>query len=146
MAYTPWDSSTDYSWAQQPCSLQRTAGGDRPGGQSHCPGLWETQILFSLPVEFKDTFPQKCSNFYLEASLGYSVNNLMVLCKLEQAQACVLQSIQGCLGFQGKQTNNVTPARAVCLAGLHSDAHRNLVPFRMSLSILSGCQIPLQAS
>lgn len=98
------DSSSGHSGAQQPQThpLQRTAGGDRPGGQSLYSGLQETQMQFQL-VEIKAIFPQKCSSFYLEAVLGHSVSNWRVLCRLEQAQACVLPSVQGCLGSQGKQ-------------------------------------------
>lgn len=80
-------------------------------------------MQFSLPVEFKAIFPQKCSNFYLEATLGHSMNNLRALCRLEQARACVPHSVQGCLDFQGKQKMNIKPTRAACLVGLNSDAH-----------------------
>lgn len=106
----------------EPSSHSR-AGADRPGGQSPCLGLWEIQIQFSSPVEFKAILPQKCSNFYLEASLGRSTNNWRALCRLERAQAHVLQSMQGCLDFQGKQKNEYQANQTSGLVGLNSDAH-----------------------
>jgi len=88
-----------------------------------------------LPVEFKATFPEKCFNFYLEAGLGHSMNNLRALCQLERAQARVPQSMQGCLDFQGKQKINIKPI-TVCawLVSIQTPTHSYPVPCKITES------------
>lgn len=96
-------------------------------------------------VEIKAIFPQKCSSFYLEAVLGHSVSNWRVLCRLEQAQACVLPSVQGFLGSQGKQKwMSSRPGQRVWLVSTQMPTHRHPVSFKTSLTILPGFQFPLQ--
>lgn len=114
---------------------------EQTGGQSPHPGFQETQIQFLL-VEIKAIFPQKSSSFCLEAVLGHSVSNWRVL---EQAQACVLLSVQGCSGSQGMQKwMSSQPEQCVWLVSTQMPTHRHPVSFKMSLTILSGFQFPLQ--
>lgn len=104
---------------------------EQTGGQSPCPGLQETQMQFLL-VETKALFPQKCSSFCLEAVLGHSVSNWRVL---EQAQACVLLSVQGCSGSQGTQKGmSSQPEQCVWLVSTQMPTHRHPVSFKMSLN------------
>lgn len=132
---------TQWSPAATATPSSKTAGGDRPGGQSPRPGLQETQMQFLL-LEIKAIFPQKCSSFCLEAVLGHSVSNWRVL---EQAQACVLLSVQGCSGSQGKQKwMSSQPEQRVWLVSTQMPTHWHPVPFRMPLTILPGFQFPLQ--
>lgn len=114
---------------------------EQTGGQSPRPGLQETQMQFLL-VEIKTIFPQKCSSFCLEAVLGHSVSNWRVL---EQAQACVLLSVQGCSGSQGTQKGmSSQPEQCVWLVSTQMPTQRHPVSFKMSLTILPGFQFPLQ--
>lgn len=135
---------THWSPAATDTPSSKKAGGDRSGGQSLYSGFQETQMQFWL-IEIKAIFPQKCSSFYLEAVLGHSVSNWRLLCRLEQAQACVLLSVQGCLGSQGKQKGmSSQPEQRVWLVSTQMPTHRHPVSFKTSLTTVPDFQFLLQ--